>query len=80
MQTVQSGTPAAKAGIHGGDVQATVDGSPIELGGDIITKVDGTDVASSEDLATIIGSKKPGDTVTLDGPARQPAEDAAPSR
>ncbi len=65
VQTVQSGTPAAKAGVRGGDVQSTIDGSPIELGGDIITKVDGSTVASSEDLAAIIGSHKPGDTVTL---------------
>ena len=65
VQTVQAGTPAAKAGLHGGSTQATVDGATIELGGDIITAVDGQKIASSEDLATIIGSHKPGDTVTL---------------
>ncbi len=65
VQTVQSGTPAAKAGFQGGSVQASVDGNPIELGGDIITKVDGQTVSSSDDLANIIGSRKPGDTVTV---------------
>ena len=65
VQTVQAGTPAAKAGIRGGDVQSSVDGQPIELGGDIIVAVNGQTVATSEDLATAIGSHKPGDVVTL---------------
>jgi len=66
VQEVQSGTPAEKAGIHGGDVSATVAGSPIELGGDIIVGVDGKPIASSEELASAIQAKKPGETVTVE--------------
>ena len=65
VQSVQSGTPADKAGIHGGDIQADVNGSPITLGGDIITKVDSTPITSSEDLATAIGTRKPGQQVQI---------------
>jgi S1-C subfamily serine protease len=65
VQTVQAGTPADKAGIHGGNITATVQGNQIELGGDIITAINGQKVASSDDLANFIGHKKPGDTVTV---------------
>jgi S1-C subfamily serine protease len=65
VQEVQSGTPAEKAGIHGGDVSATVSGSPIELGGDIIVSIDGKPITSSEDLASAIQAKKPGETVSV---------------
>jgi S1-C subfamily serine protease len=65
VQTVQSGSPAAKAGIKGGDISAQLPQGQIELGGDIITAVDGKPVNGSDDLATQIGAHKPGDAVTL---------------
>jgi len=65
VQSVQSGSPADKAGLKGGDISAQMGGGPIELGGDIITQVDGKAVASSDDLATAIADKKPGDSVKL---------------
>jgi S1-C subfamily serine protease len=66
VESVQSGTPAEKAGIHGGDVEAHVGGTPVELGGDIIVGLDGKPVASSEALASEIGAKKPGQTVKIE--------------
>jgi S1-C subfamily serine protease len=66
VESVQSGTPAEKAGIHGGDVEAHVGGTPVELGGDIIVGINGKRVGSSEALATEIGAKKPGQAVTLE--------------
>jgi S1-C subfamily serine protease len=66
VESVEAGTPAARAGIRGGDISSTTsDGDPIELGGDIITAVNGVKVDSSADLANIIAAKKPGETVTL---------------
>ncbi len=66
VQTVQPNTPAAKAGIKGGNITATLgDGSQIYLGGDIITAIDGQPVASSTDLGNIIATKKPGQNVTI---------------
>ncbi|HEY7935029.1 MAG TPA: trypsin-like peptidase domain-containing protein [Solirubrobacteraceae bacterium] len=66
VQSVQSGTPADKAGIRGGDISATVNGTPIELGGDIIVGVEGKQIKSSDELASDIGAKKSGDTVTIE--------------
>src|SRR5262249_36844482 len=47
---VRTGTPAAKAGLQVGDV---------------VTDVDGTKVTSAEDLQGVIGSKRPGTTVSI---------------
>jgi S1-C subfamily serine protease len=65
VQTVQRNSPADKAGIKGGDISAQLPQGQIELGGDIITAVDGKAVNSSDELASAIGSHKPGDSVTL---------------
>ncbi len=66
VERVQSGTPAEKAGIKGGNVEAKVNGAAVEVGGDIITGIDGKAIPSSEALASEIGSKKPGETVTIE--------------
>ena len=66
VQSVQGGSPAAKAGIRGGDAQANLDGSDIALGGDVIKKIDGRPVKSMDDVVAVIANKKPGDTVSLE--------------
>jgi S1-C subfamily serine protease len=66
VESVQSGTPAEKAGIRGGDVEAHVGGSAVTIGGDIITGIDGKPVKSSEDLANAITAKKVGDTIQIE--------------
>jgi S1-C subfamily serine protease len=63
---VQQGTPAAKAGIHAGDVEARTQAGSIPLGGDIIVGVNGQKIKSNEDLAQIIGEKKPGEKVKVE--------------
>jgi S1-C subfamily serine protease len=65
VQSVQRGTPAEKAGIRGGNVSGSVEGSSVAVGGDIITAIDGKTVNSSDDLASAIATKKPGDTITV---------------
>jgi S1-C subfamily serine protease len=65
VQSVSPGSPAAKAGIRGGDAQTTLDGSDVQLGGDAITKIDGKSIASMDDVISAIADKKPGDQVTL---------------
>jgi S1-C subfamily serine protease len=65
VQTVQARSPADKAGIQGGDISATINGEPVQLGGDIIQWVDGEAVRSADDLAGLVGSHKPGDEVKL---------------
>ncbi len=66
VQTVQPGSPAAKAGLHGGDASATLDGSELRLGGDVIKKIDGTNVRTMDQVVSTVGSKKPGQTVTIE--------------
>jgi S1-C subfamily serine protease len=66
VESVTSGSPAEKAGVKAGNISAQVNGGPIELGGDIVVAVDGKKVTSSDDLGSLIGNHKPGDTVKLD--------------
>jgi S1-C subfamily serine protease len=65
VQSVQSGSPAEKAGIRAGDLSATIGGNDLVLGGDIITAVDGKPVRSSDDLATLIGARKSGTQIAV---------------
>jgi S1-C subfamily serine protease len=57
--------PADKAGIKGGDTDATIEGAKIRLGGDIITEVDGNPVSSMEDVITAVNGAKPGEEMEL---------------
>jgi S1-C subfamily serine protease len=63
VQSVQKGTAAEKAGIKGGT--ATTEDGQITVGGDIIVSVDGHAVNSSEELASDIEAKKPGDSISI---------------
>jgi S1-C subfamily serine protease len=62
---VQPGSPAAKAGIEGGDTQVVVAGQSYQLGGDMIVAIDGKDVTSGDALREAIAAHEPGDTVRL---------------
>jgi len=63
--SVQSGTPAAKAGIKGGQAAGSESGD-VSVGGDVIVGIDGKQVSSSEDVADDIAAKKPGEVVTVE--------------
>jgi S1-C subfamily serine protease len=65
VQSVQPGTPAAKAGIHGGAVTTNTESGQIAVGGDIIVSIDGKAIGSSQELASTISAKKPGATVSV---------------
>ncbi len=65
IETVSTGSPAAKAGIKGGSEQVDVGGQTYVVGGDVIVKADDTEIASFDGLVAFLGTKKPGDTVTL---------------
>jgi S1-C subfamily serine protease len=65
VQTVQAGSPAAKAGIRAGTQSAQLGGTDLVLGGDVIQSVDGKPVMSSDDLSTLISGHKPGDEVKI---------------
>jgi S1-C subfamily serine protease len=66
VQSVQTGTPAQKAGIRGGDLSGQIAGNQVAVGGDIITGVGGKPVDSSDELGAQIASHKPGDAVAVE--------------
>jgi S1-C subfamily serine protease len=59
------GGPAEKAGIQGGNTEATIEGANVTLGGDIITKLDGKKVSGMEDLVSAIEGDRPGDKIEV---------------
>ena len=65
VETVNPGSPAAKAGIKGGTVPAKLDGQSLKIGGDIIEKIDGRPMLTSLALSTYIASKKAGDQIEI---------------
>ena len=62
---VSAGSPAADAGLRGGDRQQALQGQVYVTGGDVITEIDGKAVDGMEELAALITQHKPGDTLTL---------------
>jgi len=65
VAAVVPGSPAAKAGIKGGQRQRLLQGQLYVTGGDIITAIDGKQLTSMDQLAAIIAAHKPGDVVKL---------------
>jgi S1-C subfamily serine protease len=66
VEKVEAGTPAAKAGIHAGNLEAQTPGGKVAVGGDIVVKVDSKTIASAEDLSRLIASKKPGESISIE--------------
>ncbi len=62
---VVKGGPADKAGIEGGNTEATIEGARVTLGGDIVTKLDGKPVSGMDDLVNVINGDKPGDEIDM---------------
>ena len=65
IEKVYPGSPAAKAGLKGGDQTVTVQGQQFTIGGDVITAADGQAITSADELIAFLTQKKPGDKVTL---------------
>jgi S1-C subfamily serine protease len=65
VEQVSPGSPAAKAGIKGGTQTVDVQGQQFTIGGDIIVKADNTTIKTADDLIAFLGTKKPGDTITI---------------
>ena len=57
--------PADKAGVQGGDVQATIGTRDVLLGGDVVTQMDGIPIRSMDQVIAAVDAKKPGDQVEL---------------
>jgi S1-C subfamily serine protease len=66
ISSVVAGSPAEKAGLQGGTQNVIVDGESYVLGGDVVTQADGKPIESADELRSMIGAKKPGDTMELE--------------
>jgi S1-C subfamily serine protease len=65
VNEVVKGSPADKAGVEGGDTEATIEGAQVSLGGDIITEIDGKSISSMEDVINAVNSAQPGEKMEL---------------
>jgi len=65
VETVTRGSPAAAAGLRGGDRIAQAGMQRIYIGGDVIVGIEGQKVASQFDMNVVLNRKRPGDTVTV---------------
>jgi putative serine protease PepD len=65
VEALPKGSPAATAGIRGGDRTAQAGMRRIMIGGDVIVGIDGQKVSNQFDVNVILNRKRPGDTVTL---------------
>lgn len=66
VQHVREGSPAADAGLKGGTMHVVFAGTTYWLGGDVITKADGQFLETSDQLASVVTSKQPGDSLELE--------------
>jgi S1-C subfamily serine protease len=66
IQNVTAGSPAAKAGLRGGDTVATVQGVVYSIGGDIIIGINGTKIANTDALSSYLQEfASPGQTAQV---------------
>jgi S1-C subfamily serine protease len=65
VDEVGKGSPAAIAGIHGGDRLAQAGMQRFRIGGDVIVALDGQKVSNQFDINLILNRKRPGDSVTV---------------
>ncbi len=65
VEQTTKASPAAAAGIRGGDRVAEAGMRRIMIGGDLIVGIDGQKVANEFDVNVILNRKRPGDTVTV---------------
>ena len=66
ISKVESGSPAEKAGLKGGNDRIRFQAQQVVKGGDLIVAIDGKPVTSSADVATLIANDHPGQTIKVE--------------
>ncbi len=66
VERVVEGSPAAQAGIRGGNRVALLGLQQLIVGGDVLVAADGKPIADLLGLNLILNRKRPGDTINLD--------------
>jgi S1-C subfamily serine protease len=65
VERVMANSPAARAGIRGGDRAVRVGLSRLIIGGDVVVAIDAQPARSLLDLNVLLNRKRPGDEVTV---------------
>jgi 2-alkenal reductase len=65
VSAVRDESPAARAGLHGGDGRENFNGLRVTRGGDVIVAIDGKPVRSADDVVREVSERLPGETVAL---------------
>jgi len=65
VETVSKGSPAAKAGLRGGDRVVQAGMQRIYIGGDVIVAIDGQKISNRLDVSVTLNHKRPGDTIKV---------------
>ncbi len=65
IQQVEPDSPAADAGLLGGQEPLSVEGAEVMIGGDIVTAIDGVPVTNPQELADALSDYEPGDEITI---------------
>ena len=65
VEIVEPGSPAAGAGVRGGDLDVVIGGDPLLVGGDVITAINGTPVDTAKVLTVALSSLRVGEQVVL---------------
>jgi len=65
VETIEPGSPAQQAGLHGGELAITIADMEFLLGGDVITEINGQSLDQPEKFVNLIRSLKVGDKIYL---------------
>ena len=65
IQEVESGSPAARAGLRGGREDVQIGNSQLKVGGDLIVAIDGKPIDREDAISRALARKKSGDQVEL---------------
>jgi S1-C subfamily serine protease len=65
VQEVESGSAAARAGVHGGREVVQIGNAQLVVGGDLITSIDGRPIDRDDAISRALARKRAGDIVEL---------------
>ncbi len=65
VEVVEPGSPAARAGVKGGDLDLVIAGEPLLVGGEVITAIDGKPVGTADALTGALGRLRVGGRAVL---------------
>jgi len=65
VEVIEPGSPAARAGVRGGDLDLVIAGHPLLVGGEVITAIDGKSIGTPATVAAALSALRVGARVVL---------------